>query len=83
MPLELQELERLIKETLSFTDAETRYVVRRQGVRVEGDQHYELRGAHIEKRKIIVNGEEKNAKLLVLDIELGFDHEYPLQGDTE
>jgi hypothetical protein len=72
----LGQLESMIKEALAFTDAEGRYEVRRNGVRgySSTDEHFELRGAHLEDRKIVVNGDESKRKILVLDMVLGFDH---------
>ncbi len=76
MPTTLLALENLIKEALAQSTPDARYAIRRTGVRLDGldSEYFELRDVSIKKRKIVENGEEKLVSVLVLDIQLGFDH---------
>lgn len=75
MAIPLQELEKLIKDTLADSTPEIRYEVRKQAVKIEDVlTHYEVCSAYIEQRKVVVMGEEVKVRVLVLEITHSFDH---------
>lgn len=79
--MNLGELERLIKDTLAESDAETRYEIRHHGVRViDSKADYKVAGVGIESRSEVFMGEVTKVKVLVLEIELSFDYDVSYNG---
>jgi hypothetical protein len=71
----LRDLEILIKDTLSKGTPESRYEIRKQGIKIEGEEtRYEVTSARIEKRTLVVKGEEIKVDVVVLVIGQGFDY---------